>query len=156
MARTESKSFQCHPDDAQRQIDVHQKFHWSLLSSQDVKTSTQGIEKGSFLDDNVYSVRRTEHFVKLTFSREIDLPNLNEIKKLESAYFGLPTPYYPSLFPIHIGLWGVLTLIYGLGILLWIVYFAAYYSPKTKEAKQLAESNAQRRREILAEVEKYN
>jgi hypothetical protein len=156
MARTESKTFQCHPDDAQRQIDVHQKFHWSLLSSQDVKTSTQGVEKGGFLDDNVYSVRRTEHFVKLTFSREVDLPNLNEIKKLENAYFGLPSPYYPSLFPIHIGVWGVLTLIYGLGIILWLVYLFAYYMPKNTEAKRVSESNAQERRRILSEVEKFN
>ena len=156
MARTESKTLTCHPDAERDVIDTHQKFHWSLLNSQDVKTKTTGVEKGGWLDDNLYSVTRTEHYVKLSFSRDLDTPNLNEIKKLESAYFGLPSPYYPSLFPIHIGLWGVLTLIYGLGIVLWFLYIVAYYSPKTKVAKQLSESNAKRRREILSEVEKYN
>jgi hypothetical protein len=157
MARTESKTFQCHPDDAQNRIDTMQKFHWSLLSSQDVKTATHGLESGGWLDDdNVYSVRRTEHFVKLTFSREIDLPNLNEIKKLEAAYFGLPSPYYPKLFPIHIGLWAVLTLFYGLGIVLWLLYFFLSFKPKTEEAKRVSESNAQERRRILSEVAKYD
>ena len=155
MARTESKTLTCHPAAEQEIVNVHQKFHWSLLNSQDVKTVSQGVEKGGWLDDNVYSVRRTEHYVKLTFSREIDLPNLSEIKKLEAAYFGLPSPYYPSLFPIHIGVWGVLTIIYGFGILLWLVYFFTYYMPKNTEAKRLSKSNAQERQRILSEVEQY-
>ncbi|MCL2711032.1 MAG: hypothetical protein FWE95_09150, partial [Planctomycetaceae bacterium] len=91
MARTESKTLTCHPAAEREIVEVHEKFHWSLTNSQDVKTVNQGLEKGGWLDDNVYSVRRTEHYVKLTFSREIDLPNLGEIKKLENAYFGLPT-----------------------------------------------------------------
>jgi len=156
MARTESKTLTCHPDAEQEVVNIHQKFHWSLLNSQDVKTVSQGLESGGWLDsDTVYSVRRTEHYVKLTFSREIDLPHLNEIKKLEAAYFGLPSPYYPSLFPIHIILWGVLTLFYGLGIVLWLVYLFAYYIPKNTEAKRVSESNAQERRRILSEVAKF-
>jgi len=156
MARTESKTLTCHPAAEREVVEVHEKFHWSLTNSQDVKTVSQGIEKGGWLDDDLYSVRRTEHYVKLTFSREIDLPNLSEIKKLENAYFGLPTPYYPSLFPIHIGVWGVLTLIYGLGIVLWLAYLFAYYMPKNTEAKRVSESNVQERRRILSEVAKYN
>ena len=156
MARTESKSLTCHPAAEQDVINMHQKFHWSLLNSQDVKTATTGLEKGGWLDDNVYSVTRTEHYVKLSFSRDLDTPNLSEIKKLESAYFGLPAPYYPALFPIHIILWGVLTLFYGLGIVVWLAYLFMYYNPKTAEAKRVSESNAQERRRILSEVEKYN
>jgi len=106
--------------------------------------------------ENIYSVTKTEHYVKLTFSRDIDLPNLNEIKKLETAYFGLPSPYYPKLFPIHFVLWIVLTLFYGLGVVIWILYFFLSYSPKTAEAKRISQSNAQKRREILSEAEKYN
>ena len=143
MPRTESKTLTCHPAAEQDIVNTHQKFHWSLLNSQDVKTSTSGLEKGGWLDDNVYTVTRTEHYVKLTFARELDTPNLSEIKKLESAYFGLPTPYYPSLFPIHIGVWGVLTLIYGLGIALWLAYLFLFYMPKNAEAKRVSESNAQ-------------
>jgi len=155
MARTESKSLTCHPAAEQEIVNIHQKFHWSLLNSQDVKTVDSHLQKG-WLDDNVYSITKTEHYVKLTFSRELDTPNLNEIKKLENAYFGLPSPNYPPLFPIHIGVWGVLTLIYGLGIVLWLAYFFLSYKPKNEEAKRVSESNAQERQRILSEVEKYN
>jgi len=89
MARTESKTFQCHPDAAQGEIDIHQKFHWSLLSSQDVKTVDNSQERRG---DTIYNVRHTEHYVKLTFSRDLDTPNLNEIKKLETAYHALREP----------------------------------------------------------------
>jgi len=89
MARTESKTFQCHPDATQGEIDIHQKFHWSLLSSQDVKTVDNSLEQRG---NSIYNVRKSEHYVKLTFSRDLDTPNLNEIKKLEEAYYGLPEP----------------------------------------------------------------
>jgi len=89
MARTESKTFQCHPDDAQEQIDLYQKFHWSLLSSQDVKTVDNSLEQRG---DSIYNVRSSEHYVKLTFSRDLDTPNLNEIKKLEAGYHALCEP----------------------------------------------------------------
>ena len=36
MARTESKVLTCHPRDEQEIIDAMQKFHWSLLSTQEV------------------------------------------------------------------------------------------------------------------------
>ena len=39
MGRTESKSIQCHPSDEQEQIDLMQKFHWSLMSSQEIKNA---------------------------------------------------------------------------------------------------------------------
>ena len=89
MARTESKTFQCHPNAAQGEIDFHQKFHWSLLSSQDVKTVDNSQERRG---DRIYNVRHTEHYVKLTFSRDLDTPNINEIKKLEAAYHELREP----------------------------------------------------------------
>ena len=153
MARTESKSFQCHPDDEQEIIDTMQKFHWSLLSSQTIDKVDNRLE---LRGDTTYNIRSTEKYVKLAFTRELDLPNLNEIKILEAAYFGLPSPYYPKLFPIHFVLWVVLTLFYGLGIAIWLLYFFLSYSPKTAEAKRISQSNAQRRREILSETEKYN
>jgi len=89
MPRTESKTFQCHPNDAQQEIDLYQQFHWSLLSNQDVKTVDNSLEKRG---DSLYNVRKSEHYVKLTFSRDLDTPNLNEIKKLEAAYHAIRKP----------------------------------------------------------------
>ena len=99
MARTESKVLTCHPKDEQEIIDAMQMFHWSLLGTQEVKTVDSHLQKGSWGDDNIYSIIKTEHYVKLSFSREIDLPNLSEIKKLEAAYLGLPSPHYPKRSP---------------------------------------------------------
>ena len=108
MPRTESKNFQCHPDNVQNQIDLHQKFHWSLLSSQDVKNTTSGLER---YGDKLYSTTTSEHFVKLTFSRDLNTPNLSEIKKLEAACFALDEPRRPERYSLPV------TIPYSLGML---------------------------------------
>jgi hypothetical protein len=216
MARTESKTLTCHPRDEQEIINAMQQFHWSLLNSQDVKTVSTGLQKGSWGDDNIYSVTKTVHYVKLAFSRDVDMPHLNEIKKLESAYLGLPSPLYPN-FLIHFVLCAVWMILgvgtatavvvgitSGVGIYLfaphqdfdpatgywedvggpvlpqslygayflfsflmtcgavvgsvyviWRWYWRSSYTPKNDEAQRVAGSNAQRRKEILAEMEKY-
>ena len=153
MGRTESKSIQCHPNNEQEQINLMQKFHWSLIGSQEINTVDNHLERRG---DDIYQVRSSEHYVKLTFSRELDLPKLSEIRKLEESYFSLRSPYYPKLFPIHIGLWGVLTLFYGVGVAIWLLYFFISYKPKKNYADRISQSNAQKRQEILTELEKYN
>jgi len=175
MARTESKTFQCHPDNAQREIEIHQKFHWSLLSSQDVKTVDNSVERRG---NSLYNVRSSEHYVKLTFSRDIDTPHLNEIKKLEEAYYGLhePRENYSYYTPDTAGasclmfILGVaLTPVYGLGIVILIAYFVGVSIWKSneikaikeridrlnKELEQERESYTQELRRILSELEKY-
>jgi len=162
MGRTESKSFQCHPADEQEQIELMQKFHWSLTNSQEIKTvdNYQEVRGGE-----LYQVRSSEHYVKLTFSRDIDLPNLNEIKKLESEYFGLPSPDYPrSMFPFpsFIPIPGFLFWLafwfftFGIGFVIWLIYILKSYKPKKAKAESLAQSNYEKRNQILQELEKYN
>ena len=162
MARTESKSFQCHPNDEQEQIDLMQKFHWSLLSSQTIDKVDSHLEQRG---DDIYSVTTSEKYVKLTFSRDLDLPNLNEIKKLEAEYFGLPYPDYPrSIFPFpsFIPIPGFLFWIVfwfasvGIGLVIWLLYVFLSYKPKKAKAESVAQSNYEKRQQILKEVEKYN
>lgn len=153
MARTESISFQVHPNDEQDQINLMQLFHWSLLNSQEIKTVDSHLEQRG---DDIYSVTNAEHYVKLTFSRELDLPNINEIKQLENSYFSLPTPKYPKLFPGTIWLYLVLTLFYFSGVVIWALYFFISYKPKKAEADQIAQAKQQKREEILSEIAKYN
>jgi len=153
MARTESVTFQVHPNDEQEMINLMQQFHWSLLSSQEIKTVDNRLESRG---DSIYQVTKSEHYIKLTFSRELDLPNLNEIRKLEQAYFSLPVPKYPKLFPGTIWLYLILSFYYGIGIILWILYFLFYYSPKKKEADKISQSNQQKREQIMAELSKYS
>ena len=153
MARTESVSFQVHPNNEQAQIDLMQKFHWSLLNSQEIKTIDNHLERRG---DDIYQVTSSEHYVKLTFNRELDLPNLNDIKRLEQQYNSLPYPTYPKLFPISIWVWIILAFVYGLGVVGWILYFILSYKPKKEEADNISISNSRKRQEILTELEKYD
>lgn len=153
MARTESISFQVHPNDEQEQIDLMQQFHWSLLNTQDVKTIDNHLERRG---DEIYQITNTEHYVKLTFSRPIDEPHLNEIKRLEQSFFGLPTPRYPQLFPASIWLWIIAAFFYGIGIVGWIAYYFLHYAPKKKEADQQVQENQKKRQQILTELGQYN
>ena len=153
MARTESISIQVHPNDEQKQINLMQQFHWSLLNSQEIKTIDNRLERRG---DTIYQVSKTEHYVKLTFSRELDLPNLNEIKRLENDFFSLPIPQYPKLFPGSIWLWIVAAVIYGIGIVGWIVYYLLSYKPKKEKADRIIEENEKKRQQILNELQKYS
>ena len=153
MARTESISFQVHPDDEQQQINHMQEFYWNLLSSQEVKTvDTHEEVRG----DSVYNVKNTEHYVKLTFQRDLSTPHISEIKDLEKQYNSLSRPNFPKLFPVGWFLWAVLALFYGLGVVLWLVYFFALYKPKQKAAEELAAENERKRAEIMRELKKLD
>ncbi len=153
MARTESISFQVHPNNEQDQINLMQRFHWSLLNSQEIKTIDNHLERRG---DDIYQVTNSEHYVKLTFNRELDLPNLNEIKRLEQTFFGLPVPKYPKLFPGTFWLWLVLAFVWGLGIVGWVVYFFLSYKPKKEKADALAAESQRKRQQIFTELEKFN
>lgn len=153
MARTESVSFQVHPSDEQKEINVMQKFHWNLQGTQEVKTVDSSLERRG---DAIYSVTKTEHYVKLSFSRELDLPNLKEIKKLEEQYKTLPHPVYPKLFPVSVWLWLIAAVIYGIGVVGWVAYFFLYHQPKKKSADELMAQNQRKRDEIMKELEKYD
>lgn len=153
MPRTESLSVQVHPNDEQDQINLMQQFHWSLLNSQEIKTIDNHLERRG---DDIYQVTNSEHYVKLTFSRDLDLANLNEIKRLEQRFFSTPYPKYPKLFPVSIWLWIVTSVFYGLGIVGWLLYFFLSYKPKKEEEDRIAAEGEQKRREILTELAKYN
>jgi hypothetical protein len=153
MARTESKSMQVHPDDEQGMIEIMQKFHWSLLSSQEIKTVDSHLE-GTWSGDGIQSVTKTEHYVKLAFSREIDLPHLKEIKQIENEYFLLPQPKHPKLFPGGIILW-LVSAIFAVGLIIWPFYFFLIYKPKNAKANEVLANLLNKREQLLKELEKF-
>lgn len=153
MARTESKAMTVHPDDEQSRINLMQKFHWSLLSSQEVKTVDSHLES-NWSGDKIQSVTKTEHYVKLAFSRELDLLHLKEIKQLENEYFS-PPPVYPKLFPVSIWLWVVGSFVYGIGVVGWLIYFFTSYKPKKEKADKDYAILVSRREQIMKELENY-
>ena len=168
MARTESFSIQVHPNDEQNQINLMQRFHWNLLSSQEIKTVDSSLEKRG---DKIYSVTKSENYIKLVFQRDLDVPNINKIKELESEYFSLEYPPKPSVIkPIPIAF--VISIIIGIilesavgEILGWItvilgtglgVYITINNVNKRKQLTELYASNNSRREDILLEVDGIN
>lgn len=149
MGRTESFTIQVHPKDEQEQIGLMEKFHWSLLSTQEMKTKDSHLEVRG---DDIYSVTETEHYIKLAFSRAIDNPNLATLKRLEAEYFSFKYPNFPKLLPIHWALWLVAALIWGIGVVAWIAYFIFLYKPKKAAADSALAQALRRRSEILNEV----
>lgn len=153
MERTESLTYQVHPDDEQGQINLMQRFHWNLLNTQTIKTIDNHLEQRG---DSMYSVTKTEHYVKLTFNRSLETPHLNEIRELEKRYNSLPVPQYPALFPVGLWLWVVASLFYGLGIAGWLAYFFLSYKPKKADAERIEAENRRQREQILSEVDQLD
>lgn len=181
MARTESKSIQVHPHDEQSQIDLMQKFHWNLLNSQEIKTIDNRLERRG---DRIYQVSNTEHYVKLVFSRDLDVPNLDKVRQLEQEFFSLPYPTYPRAFGcfMAIGLF-VLFLVtfflvgslasssgaqddsaFGIGLIVglfsvvgvYVIYLRSIYIPKKQEADEMMAQTHKREMELLAAVAQYD
>lgn len=164
MARTESISIQSHPSDEQAQINLMQRFHWNLLSTQEIKTVDKHLERRG---DKIYQITDSEKYVKLAFTRDIDLPNLNNIRKLEQEYFSLPVPNHPRAMSVLIligcavvlGAFGALTNNVTVGFIAAIAAYVAFYYwmylPKKKAADEIAMQVANRRSEIMQELEQY-
>lgn len=163
MARTESKSIQVHPRNEQAQIDLMQKFHWSLLNSQEIKTIDNHMETRG---DDLYQVTNTEHYIKLTFSRDLELPNLNEVKRLEQEYFSLRYPTYPKAFTglmafglvilfavIASSINGALAFIVVAGA--YAAYFFMVYTPKKQAADQMVATTRNREQQIMTAVAQF-
>ena len=145
------------PGEEQDVIDFMQKLFWNLLSTQEIKTSDNYLERKS---DAIYQKRSTDHYVKLAFSRYLDTSHLDKIRSLEKEYFDLPEPVYPKLFPLGIWIWivggivlgavlvppikSMMGLLVGIGIVagILVVYYSFHYSIEKdradRQAKQLA------------------
>lgn len=162
--RTESRIMRVAPGEEQDVVDFMQNLFWNLLSTQEIKTSDNFLERKN---DEIYQRRSTEHYIKLAFHRYLDTPHLDKIRSLENEYFALPEPVYPKLFPGTIWAWiagyvliaiGLLSLMKSLSAILiafvvtgaiWGAYYAMKYEMDKdradREAKQLVIS----RKEVL-------
>jgi len=152
------------PGEEQEVIDFMHKLFWNLLSTQEIKTSDNYLERKA---DVIYQKRSTDHYVKLAFSRYLDTPHLDKIRALEKEYFDLPEPVYPKLFPYGIISWiiggvavvaitfsiikSMLGLLVGFGIAvgIWFFYFSIHYSVNKDRANRQAKQLVISRQEIL-------
>lgn len=107
----ESKTIQAHPDDGKEVIGLMRIFQWRLHESAKVKTKSSHVEMEG---DNLVAIEEVGYiklvfardlsttligdeeknysFVKLVFSRDSDIPGLEELKKLEEGYFSIQFP----------------------------------------------------------------
>lgn len=159
MARTESLSIQVHPNDEQSQINLMQRFYWELLSSQEIKTVDSSLEKRG---DKIYSVTKSENYIKLVFKRDLATPNLDKIKKLENEYFSLNYPTSPGLKgAIILMVIGLICLFsgegtgigLGLAILAGGIFWLVKKIQKRNQNSEIYLSNDKKREEILTQVD---
>lgn len=170
MERTDSKSLQVHPMDEQYFIEVMQRFHWNLQSTQTVHIKDSHTEARG---DNLYSITETEKYVKLMFTRPASFQNKDKLVALESEFFNMnyseKRGYKGSITVIIIGFIVILLGSCGRGSLFatpsfWVGLIVAgagvlWYmnTKKTNESISLiASQNNSRRNEILAEVDKLD
>jgi hypothetical protein len=85
--------------------------------------------------------------VKLTFSRDVDLPNLKEIKKLEVEYFSLQLLKIPELLP-H----GIIDILF---LPVWVFYYFFTYKPNKPKAEAKYADVINKRNQIMNELERF-
>ncbi len=98
MARMESKSVSVAPAMEQEAIEKHELFGWTLLNSQEVLSKESHLkEEGG----DLWNVTTTTNYVKLVFQRNLEMPQIAEIKKLEEKYWNNYEIYknHPSILP---------------------------------------------------------
>ncbi len=84
MARYESKSVSVAPADEQEAIQKHEQFGWELKSSQEIHSQDSHLESRG---DEIWNVTTTTNYVKLVFQRDMDMPNIAAVRKVEEEYW---------------------------------------------------------------------
>ena len=98
MARTESIVVQVAPDYENEKIQEMQLFGWNLQGRQEIHEEGDAYGRPSYISSDTYVVKtKVRKYVKLHFVRDLDLPNLEKIRNLETEYFNLPYPGTQSL-----------------------------------------------------------
>ncbi|MDR1013961.1 MAG: hypothetical protein LBL86_03165 [Coriobacteriales bacterium] len=142
----EHDSFTVSPSSETAAIERKQRFGWELFSTQEVKIKDSHLEGAG--GNSVRSVTETEHYIKLSFQRDTDMPNYTQLKALEGRFNGLHAPDKPAEPSVGCGM--IIAIIVGFalwivpGVILLLVYLL-HFKPKTKEkhAVELAEYNRQ-------------
>lgn len=86
----EFKHVKCNVDEVQAIVSQHQIFFWEVVGTNTVVSKESHLETGGIFDSNtIYSVTTNERFSTIDFRRAKDIPQIAEIKSVESQYFSL-------------------------------------------------------------------
>ena len=157
MERTESKIVETTPQDENDVIQNLQSFGWNLQSRQELRfegnsRTTPDMLSGFGGIESYTTITEIHHYVKLHFVRSVNTPNLDEIHNLENEYFSLSIPDKPKLFPIGLWLWIILSLIYGIGLVIYAFYYFLSYKPSLEKWNEYAYATIKRANEIEQEI----
>lgn len=144
MERTESTVIQVAPDYENAMIKEMEQFGWSLQGRQEIHQEGDAYGRPSLLGGDYIITFKVHQYVKLHFIRSVNLPHLDQIRRLEKEYFNFPQPTFP--WP-HKG-----SLAYYFMVLsppLLIYYFLVYRKKEAAAREQLEE--ARRRRAAIAQ-----
>lgn len=88
MAKTETKSVSVLPRDEQKAIKFHEKFGWSVQSSQEIfnRDTKQEVKDNIYGDSELWNVTTTTNYVKIIFQRDKEMKNYAEIVDFEKKY----------------------------------------------------------------------
>lgn len=118
MAMKEIKTFSVKPGEEEVTITLWQTFGWELKGApQEIYNKDSHLEVEG---DDLYNVTTTTHYVKLSFERNPERPNYDELKSLETQYYELKNPYDPSYDKPKLLFGFILTIVF---IILWFLSF---------------------------------
>ncbi len=129
MEPTESKILEVAPQNENDAVRLMESFGWKLQSSQDIHLEGKSVGNPNlylgFTSPDLYEIKKIiTDYTKLYFVRDLDTPNIIEIHNLENEFFYLRYPPQPLSYT---GLWIVISLLTGVGFLVWIFYYFTYY-----------------------------
>lgn len=158
MERIESKTMKVKPAQAQMVIEKMQRFHWNLANSQEMNTVNNYLERDK--KGELYQVRGGENYVNLTFSRSLNSPYINTLKRLEDEFNSIIMPKKPKKVTVPIILGAAFVLLLLAAPIASFLLGAIIYSPfvwikyKYRYPKQLRKYNEYLRKiqELEAEL----
>jgi len=161
MGRTESTTYTVPPNDEHDAIRTMECFGWKVLGVQEIRLENTRLESRAasmFSSANeLWSVTTTTHYMRLTFSRDLDEPNLAKLRELERRYLALGYPPKPFSFVSAHWVGGVALsfCLVGIPIIAMIILQFAWISPAIAKWKASCVSIEQQRNAVLAEAKQY-
>lgn len=115
MQRTESTVIQVAPSYENFKIGEMQLFGWNLQGRQEIHEEGDAYGRQSEWSNTYVITTHVSHYVKLHFARSLALPNLEQIRRIETEYYNLPFPSQPS-YGCATGLLTTGLLIFGISL----------------------------------------
>lgn len=152
MERTESIVIQVAPDYENEKIRETELFGWNLQGRQELHEEGEAFAQRSIWSDDYIIKTKVYNYVKLHFVRDLNLPNLKEIHKLEDQYYSLSVPKYPSLIPPG-GIFGFI--LWFCLMIFWTFYYLLIFKKRKSKADDEAKIFLKKRDEILLKLSDY-